>query len=124
MFVYMLSMLALANPLGDCLNTRNKTREERAAEIEAAEQEFASKAPKEARVLVLKWPKTTTSYTDPALQLNVQSAINRTDVKLLPVMDLYQGGRFVPHTATKPNVQQGRVPDSAISDVLFHDMLL
>ena len=120
MFVYMLSMLAFANPSGDCLNVRNKSREERAAEIEAAEKEFAAKAPKEARVLVLKWPKTTTSYTDPALQLTVQSAINRTDVKLLPVMDLYQGGRFVPHIAAKPEEQKGRVPDTAIDSVLFH----
>ena len=119
--LFMLASLVMAEPdSGTCLSVQYKSREEKEAEIAEAEKEFAESAPKNARVLVMKWPKTTTDYTDANLKLNVQSAINRADITLLPVVDLYQGGRVVPNTQKKPKDQKGRVPNSAINDVLFH----
>ena len=111
--LFMLASLVMAEPdSGTCLSTQYKSREEKEAEIAEAEKEFAESAPKNARVLVMKWPKTTTDHTDPNLKLNVQSAINRADITLLPVVDLYQGGRVVPNTQKKPkgNNEKGSTP--------------
>ena len=102
----MLASLVMAEPdSGTCLSVQYKSREKE-AEIAEAEEKFAESAPKNARVLVMKWPKTTTDHTDPNLKLNVQSAINRADVTLLPVVDLYQGGRVVPNTQRKPRAKR------------------
>ena len=107
--LYFFTALAMAQPenstctdSSDSLTVYYKTIEEREAEIAAAEKEAAELAPKNARVLVMKWPKTSTSHTDGNLKLNIQSAINRADVTLLPVVDLYQGGRAVPMKSKDP----------------------
>ena len=110
--------MALAEPLPqESATLFAKTQEEKDEEIAAAEAEFAAKTAKKARVIVLKWPKTTTNRTDANLKLNVQSAINRTDVEFLPAVDLYQQGRVIRDTTSSKQV--GRVPSSAISTALL-----
>ena len=119
--LFFLASLVMAEPeTSTCLSVQSKTREEKEAEIKEAEKASSESAPKNARVLVMKWPKTTTDYTNANLKINVQGAINRADVTLLPIVDMFQGGRVVPNTTKQPEAQQGRVPASAIKDVLFH----
>ena len=73
-----------------------KEKEEQKEAISEAEKAAENGQTRQANsVLVLQWNNQTADYTDPTLQRNVASAIDRTEITFLPAVDLYQGGREI-----------------------------
>ena len=99
-------------------NIGKKKEEQKEAISEAEKAAEMAKRDKQTRVLVLQWNNQTADYTDPTLQRNVASAIDRTEITFLPAVDLYQGGREIRDRTIPPERQPARVPDENISKVL------
>ena len=98
-----------------------KDKEEQEEEISEAEKERLQKmADKASRIVVLKWPNTSTDYQDPALQRNVKSRIDRAGALFFPAVDLYQNGRRVPDETVIPANQPAWVPDANL-DVITNE---
>ncbi len=96
-----------------------KTAEEKKEEQSAAEAEAERKRKEKlARVIVLKWPETSTDYKSETVQRNVRSRIARPEAMFFPEVDLYQNGRKVPDRTVIPAMQPAIVPDSNIPPVL------
>lgn len=97
----------------------DKTEEEKTEEEKKAEEEEERKK-KEllARVLILKWPKTSADYMDETMRRNVRSRIARPEAMFFPDVDLYQNGRKVPDRTVIPANQPAVVPDSNVPGVV------
>ncbi len=96
-----------------------KTQEEKEAEQdEAAAEAERKRKEKLARIIVLKWPDTSTDYTDETVHRNVRSRIARPEAMFFPEVDLYQNGRKVPDRTVIPAMQPAIVPDTNIPAVL------
>ena len=119
--LWFVSPTAEAESLGQSFDSsvqKRKSRAEKEAEIAAAEA--AEEASKEnyARVIVLRWPGTSTDHTDLNLQRNVRSAIMKSDALFLPAIDLYQDGREVKDTTLAPEMQPAKVSEDDIDVVM------
>ena len=99
-------------------NLGKKKEEQQEAISEAEKAAEMAKKDKQTRVLVLQWNNQTANYTDPTLQRNVSSAIDRTEVTFLPAVDLFQGGREIRDRTIPPERQPARVPEENIAKVL------
>ncbi len=98
---------------------RGKSSEETEAEIDAAAaEEERKRKEKLARVIVLKWPDTSTDYLDETLQRNIRSRIARPDAMFFPEVDLYQNGRKVKDRTIIPAMQPAIVSDIATTTVM------
>ena len=98
---------------------KKKSKEEKEEEQDAAQAEAERKRKdKLARVIVLKWPETSTDYTDEVVQRNVKSRIARPEALFFPEVDLYQNGRKVKDRTVVPAMQPAMVPDSNIPVVM------
>ena len=94
-----------------------KSKEQLEMEARLAAIEEANKG-KAARVVVLQWKGTDTTYKNENLQRNVRSRINRPDSLFYPDVDLYQSGRKEPDPTIRPIDQRAIVPDQAIDLLL------
>mgnify|MGYP007044688038 FL=1 len=90
-----------------------KSKEQLEREARLAQIEEANRA-KIARVVVLQWKGTDTTFRNENLQRNVKARINRPDARFYPDIDLYQAGRAEPDPTVRPIDQRAIVPDSAI----------
>ncbi len=115
------SAAATAGPLGGGkgpAQTVSDEIEEKKSEKDLAREarlkaiEDATKA-QAARVIVLQWKGTDTTYKNENLQRNVRSRIARPEAKFYPDIDLYQSGRTEPDPTIRPIDQRAVVPDSA-----------
>ena len=98
---------------------KKKSKEEKKEEQEKAdEEEERKRREKLARVVVLKWPGTSTGYQSEAVTRNVKSRIARPDAMFFPEVDLYQAGRKVRDRTVIPAQQPAKVPDSNIMGVI------
>ena len=98
---------------------KKKSKEEREEEMdEAAKEADRKRKEKLARVIVLKWPDTSTDYTDETVRRNVRSRIARPDALFFPDVDLYQNGRKVKDRTVIPAMQPAIVPSENISAVI------
>ncbi|MEL6349940.1 MAG: hypothetical protein AAFV53_42955, partial [Myxococcota bacterium] len=89
------------------------------AEIDAAAAEAERKRrEKLSRVIVLKWPNTSTDFKNETVQRNVRSRIARPDAMFFPEVDLYQNGRKVKDRTVIPANQPAQVSETAIPQVL------
>lgn len=90
---------------------KKKSKEEQQEEISDAEKEAERKRKEKlARVIVLKWPDTSTDYKDETVRRNVKSRIARPDALFFPEVDLYQNGRKVKDRTVVPAMQPAIVP--------------
>lgn len=97
----------------------DKTAEEKSDEQKRAEEEAEKKRKEKlARVLVLKWPDTSTDYTSETVNRTVRSRISRPEAMFFPEVDLYQNGRKMPDRTVIPASQLAVVPDANIPVVL------
>jgi len=86
---------------------KDLAREARLNAIDEATQAEA------ARVVVLQWKGTDTTFRNENLQRNVRSRIARPEAKFYPDIDLYQSGRKEPDPTIRPIDQRATVPDGA-----------
>jgi hypothetical protein len=86
--------------------------EERLKEIEEAT------AARIARVVVLQWKGTDTTYKNESLQRNIKARIARPDAQFYPEIDLYQSGRKEPDKTVRHTDQRAIVPEAAVPTVL------
>lgn len=111
--------LPSADPAAPDQAWKKKSKEEKAEEQDAAAAAAERKRKdKLARVIVLKWPETSTDYTDDIVQRNVKSRIARPEALFFPEVDLYQNGRKVRDRTVVPAMQPAMVPDSAVAAVM------
>jgi hypothetical protein len=97
---------------------KDKSKDEKEKEMTAAEKEAERKRKEKlARVIVLKWPRTSTDYTDSTVQRNVRSRIARPEAQFFPEVDLYQNGRKVRDKSVVPAMQPAAVPDQNLERV-------
>ena len=108
------------SPGTEIAHKRDKqSAEEQEAEMDAAAaEEERKRKEKLARVIVLKWPETSTDYLDETLQRNVRSRIARPDAMFFPEVDLYQNGRKVKDRTVIPAMQPAIVDDIAATTVM------
>jgi hypothetical protein len=100
------------------LARRDKSDEEKYEERSAAEEEEERKRKENlARVIVLKWPNTSTNFLNESVQRNVRSRTASPEAMFFPEVDLYQNGRKVPDRTVIPALQPAIVPDSNIPAV-------
>lgn len=98
---------------------KKKSKEEKQEELDAAAAEAERKRKEKlARVIVLKWPDTSTDYEDETVQRNVKSRIARPDALFFPDVDLYQNGRKVKDRTVVPAMQPAMVPDANINRIM------
>lgn len=96
-----------------------KTQEEKEAEQdEAAAEAERKRKEKLSRIIVLKWPETSTDYTNETVHRNVRSRIARPEAMFFPEVDLYQNGRKVPDRTVIPAMQPAIVPDTNVPVVM------
>lgn len=108
-----------AAPVDRAFKASDKSQAEKDAEQKKAEEAREREAKAHiARVIVLKWPETSTDYTDETVRRNVRSRIARPDAMFFPDVDLYQNGRKVPDRTVIPAQQPAIVPDSNIPTVM------
>ncbi len=93
---------------------KKKSEKELAREARLKAIEDATKA-QAARVVVLQWKGTDTTYKNENLQRNVRSRIARPEARFYPDIDLYQSGRTEPDQSLRPVDQRAVVPDDAIA---------
>jgi len=106
------------NPIRDLAHKKGKSEEEAEELSEAEAEEERRRKEKLARVIVLKWPETSTDYSDENVQREVRSRTGRPDAMFFPEVDLYQNGRKVRDRTVIPAQQPALVPDSAIPQVM------
>jgi hypothetical protein len=108
-----------SNPIEDVKNDMEEKKTAEQLELEKRLQaiEDATKG-KNARVVVLQWRDTDTTYQNETLQRNIKARIARADAKFYPEVDLYQAGRAEPDKTVAPANQRARVSDDAIARVL------
>lgn len=98
---------------------RSEEAEEDEQEISAAEaEEERRRKERYARIIVLKWPGTSTDYTNEVIQRNVRSRIARPDALFFPEVDLYQNGRKLRDRTVIPANQPAVVGDDAAPQIL------
>ncbi|MFT5684205.1 MAG: hypothetical protein ACI8RZ_005146, partial [Myxococcota bacterium] len=98
---------------------KKQSAEDAEAEIDAAAaEEERKRKEKLARIIVLKWPDTSTDYRDETLQRNIRSRIARPDAMFFPEVDLYQNGRKVKDRTIIPAMQPAIVDDIAATTVM------
>ncbi len=89
-----------------------KSEKELAREARLKSIEEATRA-QAARVVVLQWKGTDTTFRNENLQRNVRSRIARPEAKFYPDIDLYQSGRKERDPTIRPIDQRATVPDDA-----------
>ena len=97
---------------------KRKSKEEKEAEISAAEAKEEANKDNYARVIVLRWQGTSTDQNDLSLQRNVRSAIAKTDALFLPAIDLFQDGRELQDKTLPPELQPATVSEDNIAAVM------
>lgn len=103
----------------DGVALKKKSKEEKEEEISDAEKEAERKRKEKlARVIVLKWPDTSTDYKDETVRRNVKSRIARPEALFFPEVDLYQNGRKVKDRTVVPAMQPAIVPPNNMRVVM------
>jgi hypothetical protein len=80
----------------------------------------AKQRARKARVLVLPWPDSSTTFRNQILQANVRNRIGRAGAKFYPSLDMYQEGRRLRMQngrAVPPLDQPGYVPDERLAEI-------
>jgi len=101
------------------LARRKKSQEEQDEEKSRAEEEEERKRKETlARVIVLKWPDTSTDFQSESVQRDVRSRTASPEAMFFPEVDLFQNGRKVPDRTVIPALQPAIVPDSNVPAVM------